>query len=246
MTKKAIIAATTFALGSTLIWNLSLADEKTTINGAVGQVPISPDWMAKRVFPKINFQDATLQEAVQFLVKKSKDFDPDGKGIVVVVKDSEKLASVRITLKLTNVPLTAVLRYVAMLGDCDLRKEESEYVIEWKAPGAAAVLPPAIVAEKRSGAALMKAVEIVIPKLDFEDSTLLMVIEFLHAKSRSLDPKGEGVNLIWKLGPNADKIRVTLRLDNFSLSEALRQVASQTGYEVIDEDLALIIRPKSR
>ena len=41
-------------------------------------------------FPKINFTDSTVREAIEFLVKKSKDLDPEGQGVNIVLKLPEE------------------------------------------------------------------------------------------------------------------------------------------------------------
>lgn len=38
------------------------------------------------IFPKIDFRDSTVREAVEFLVQKSKTLDPDNQGVNIVLK----------------------------------------------------------------------------------------------------------------------------------------------------------------
>src|SRR5207302_5571755 len=42
------------------------------------------------IIPKIDFKDSTVREAVDFLVKKSKDLDPEGQGVNIVLKLGEE------------------------------------------------------------------------------------------------------------------------------------------------------------
>jgi len=72
------------------------------------------------VIPKIDFQEATVAEALEFLKKRSEaldttESDPSRKGVNVVLKldpDSPE-AKARITLALTDIPLRAAIDYVS-------------------------------------------------------------------------------------------------------------------------------------
>ena len=81
------------------------------------------------IIPKLEFREATLREAVDFLKKKSGDLDvesPAGeKGINIVLKteDSPELESARITVSLTNIPMIEALRYVTGLANMKFRVE---------------------------------------------------------------------------------------------------------------------------
>ena len=100
------------------------------------------------VFPKINFTDATVREAVEWLATKSKDLDADGQGVNIVLKlGDEELNKTRITLTLNNVPLIEVIKYVTNLANLKYKVEpfavtivplgtstEELYIKEWKVP----------------------------------------------------------------------------------------------------------------
>src|SRR5205823_2688404 len=75
----------------------------------------------KIIFPKIDFRDATVREAIEFVVTKAKTLDPENQGVSIVLKlgdegQSAPAANIpgandrggsgtRITLTLNNVPL---------------------------------------------------------------------------------------------------------------------------------------------
>lgn len=71
---------------------------------------------AQIIFPSVNFRDATLEEAVEFLRVRSRDFDPSKKGINIVLVAGMAKSPAKITLDLKQVPLAEALRYVASLA----------------------------------------------------------------------------------------------------------------------------------
>lgn len=64
------------------------------------------------IVPNVELQGATLDEVMEFLRIRSRELDPQKKGISFVLKAPAELASRQITLTLTEVPLVEVLRYV--------------------------------------------------------------------------------------------------------------------------------------
>jgi hypothetical protein len=88
---------------------------------------------AQWVLPKVQFQDATLTEAIEFLRIKSRELDPEKKGLNILVKPGgDPTAS--ITMQLSNVPAYEALRYVAELAGCKLTVEGDVFVITPKDP----------------------------------------------------------------------------------------------------------------
>jgi len=86
------------------------------------------------VIPQMQFRNATLTEAVEFLRSKSLDLDttttdPNQKGVNIIVKADNKAAEAKITLDLKNVPLGAALKYVAQLSGLQLVVEPHAVVL---------------------------------------------------------------------------------------------------------------------
>jgi hypothetical protein len=100
------------------------------------------------IFPKIDFRDATVREAIEFLAAKSKSLDPEGQGVNIVLKfDDAEFGKTRITLTLNNVPLIEVIKYVTNLANLKYKIEpfavsivpigtatEELFIKEWKVP----------------------------------------------------------------------------------------------------------------
>ena len=125
-----IVSSTTdiFTRRTWVFVTASLIDSKTgKIQVPKAEQPKSP-LQAKLdsiILPSVVFADATLSEAVEFLRRKSLDFDtnttdPNQKGVNMIVKAGGNIAEARITLDLKNIPLGEALKYVAQLSNLRL------------------------------------------------------------------------------------------------------------------------------
>lgn len=103
-------------------------------------VPGTPEQFAREkiarklnsiILPRIEFRDATLREAVDFLMKKSADLEtaePDlaRRGLSVVLKAPSTVGDSgekRVTLSLKNVSLADAFKYTTELAGCQMRIE---------------------------------------------------------------------------------------------------------------------------
>jgi beta-lactamase regulating signal transducer with metallopeptidase domain len=83
------------------------------------------------VLPRVEFQNATLAEVIQFLQAKSVELDPERQGLNFVLKIPGAPApeAMLITLSLREVPLSEALGHVAQLSGLKLRFEEKAVVL---------------------------------------------------------------------------------------------------------------------
>lgn len=65
------------------------------------------------IFPKVEFAGATLDEVTELLRVRSRDLDPQGKGVNFVLSVPPESRNKPISLNLFNVPMEEVLRYVS-------------------------------------------------------------------------------------------------------------------------------------
>ena len=90
---------------------------------------------------------------------------------------------------------------------------------------------------------------IVFPSVEFADTPLRDVLEFLTVRSAELDtvetdPAKKGVSLLVKApGETADNVRINLKLSNIPLSEILRYVGEQAGLRIRVEPYAIALVP---
>ncbi len=89
-----------------------------------------------------------------------------------------------------------------------------------------------------------KLKSIVIDVINFDDSTLEDVVEYLTIKSKQLDNFGDGINFVLKIDPDDQTARnanVNLKLRNMPIGEILRYVARDTGTRFKVETFAVSI-----
>ncbi len=84
-----------------------------------------------------------------------------------------------------------------------------------------------------------------IPSVEFVQTPLREVVEFLDARSKALDPSGQGVNLVLDTGGNTslETYPISLRLNRVTLEVVLDYVAQLAGMKVRPEEFAVSIVP---
>ncbi|HYF35334.1 MAG TPA: hypothetical protein VD994_08610, partial [Prosthecobacter sp.] len=118
-----------------LLLDSLLTAEERAVYGIIEppQAPVEDpiDYLTRKmrsiVFPSVEFQDATLEEALEFLRVKSRDLDSDPdparKGLSMLFKPGEVPATNRISLSLRDVSLDVALRYVTELAGMTYKVE---------------------------------------------------------------------------------------------------------------------------
>jgi general secretion pathway protein D len=79
------------------------------------------------IFPKVEFDGATLDEVVELLRVRSRDLDPEGKGVSFVVSAPSEARSKPVSLNLLNVPMEELLRYVSEM--CGVAYKVDEHAV---------------------------------------------------------------------------------------------------------------------
>jgi beta-lactamase regulating signal transducer with metallopeptidase domain len=106
---------------------LDLTSGKLTTSGPHETKILTPP-ASKIIIPSIEFRDATLTECIDFILIKSRDLDPDKKGVNIIVKPGGD-TSARITLSLKDVPLSEALRYCAELANHKLTTDGQSFIL---------------------------------------------------------------------------------------------------------------------
>lgn len=84
------------------------------------------------IIEHIEFSDSSFPEAIAMLRTRSKDFDPEGKGINIILINPERFDrkenenKYRITLELDQVPIYEVIRYICKQTDLAFRINEAD------------------------------------------------------------------------------------------------------------------------
>jgi hypothetical protein len=87
--------------------------------------------------PKIDFREAALGDALEFLKKKGNQIAGEKAQINFVMQLDEATKAKKITLTLQDVPFTEVVRYMGQLADVEFSYEAFAIVVRQKGAGAA-------------------------------------------------------------------------------------------------------------
>ncbi len=197
---------------------------------------------AKRItVARVDFQEAPLEDVVEFLKDESRELDPEKKGVNILLHAPPATRAAKITLQLRDVPLFDAVRYTADIAGLKLTAGENVLLLSPAKVPAVGTLPSAA----RSSVAGEKARRIVVPLLDFKDAPLNDVLAFLDDQDRELDPDKKGVNILLQAPPGAKLPTITLNLRNIPLLEALGYIAQLADCELAVDDHALRLVPKS-
>jgi hypothetical protein len=113
-----------------------------TVNAAAMAAPVPPPPAADNglggsvlsqkldaMIISLDFNNATIEEATNFLHVKSKDADPEHKGVNFMLMPDATTNAAPITLAMNHVPMTEALRYISILGKVRYRFDDSAVVI---------------------------------------------------------------------------------------------------------------------
>ena len=197
------------------------------------------DKVQKIMFPVVQFKDATIEQAVEYIRVKSRDLDtisqpPVTKGVSIVLRCGGLTDT--ISLDLRDAPLIEVVRYCAERVGLQYRVEKHAVVLAAKfeeklAPPAA--MPPPV---------LGNADQIIFPTVQFRDATLAEAAEYFRVKSRDLDPaKQGGVNIVVK--PGGADVKITLDLRDIPLPHVLAYAADLSGHQLSTDGQSYLLTP---
>ena len=79
--------------------------------------------------PHVEFNNATLDEAIEYLRVTSRNIDPDGRGVDFILNLEQDARNRPLSLNLTNVPLEELLRYMTQQAGATYRIETNAVVI---------------------------------------------------------------------------------------------------------------------
>lgn len=90
--------------------------------------------MQRIIFPQVQFAGASVEEAVEFLRIKSRDYDtmerdPAKKGVNLIIKPGVAPSTAQISLDLKDVPMSEALKYITELGQMKYKIEAYAVVV---------------------------------------------------------------------------------------------------------------------
>ncbi len=111
----------------------------------------------KNIFLSLDFNNATIEEATNFLSVESKRLDPNKKGVNFIIQPEASSTAKPVTITLNNVPLGEALRYVCQLANVKYKVQDYAIsIVPFSAPtddliSRTFIVQPNFVAPPRSG-----------------------------------------------------------------------------------------------
>jgi hypothetical protein len=192
--------------------------------------------MEKIILPTVQFHDATIEEATEYLRVSRGCLDADDHSSSTIVQNyvlklhaNDKRPHVSLDLK--GIPLGEALRYCAEITGTRLRYE----------PHAVVITDDDTILAGTSMAKNERASLIILPVVALSGATLDEAVEFIRLKSRELDREHKGIDIVVR--PGALTSSIELDLKQIPITEALRYIAELSGHRLTCEDEVFRLTP---
>ncbi len=193
--------------------NVAIVEEQVAEEAEIDPVEaIIANRLRSFIIPRIDFEDRTVEEALDFIRLRASEIDPPvpnesmGFNLVIrrpktatysgLVDQSSKdllaggeLNSLRIPeLRLRNVSIAAALRYICMMTNLQCKMDERVITIFTNDPNAAWDDVGSLLEENGDTTVIsQKLSQIRLPRVDFENTSIHEAIDFLRLRSAELD-----------------------------------------------------------
>ena len=125
-----------------------------------------------------------------------------------------------------------------------------ELPVQKFAEGPSAAIEPSPVAMRGTEIINSKLESIIIPRINFTDSSIREALDFLKKRAAELDeleadPDLKGVNIVLKVPPGSpeENAQITLEIENVPLKAALEYVAQAAGLKIKVDPYAVVVVP---
>jgi len=111
-------------------WYVPITNKDTSANAQEGQPTLvrttnfGLEEKLKDIFLSLDFNNATIEEATNFLSIESARLDPEHKGVNFVIEPAASTSAKPVSLTLNNVPLGEALRYVCQLANVKYKVQD--------------------------------------------------------------------------------------------------------------------------
>jgi hypothetical protein len=202
----------------------------------------------KAITLTLDFNQATIDEATNFLRVEAKRFDPAHQGINFVISPAAAKVAKPVTLELNKVSFEQALQSVCALAGVKYVVEDRVIRIlapSENAPDTISGLPVAAPDDKVAQATKQKLQTIIIDKINFQNLDVATVVQFLAQKSKELDPTHEGINFVLANLDSAPNVHrsISMSLENIPLSDLVREIAQQAQLGVSINGTIVTLKP---
>ncbi len=213
-----------------------------------------PNKLQRLRIPKIDFFDLEFIEAVGFLRNRAAE-DEDiilrAKGIGFKISFSEVDSIPSIELNVKRVSMAAALRYICLLSEMNCELDGYGVKLVPRNPQAAWDSFGQVLEEKGDVSGISEKLRtIMLPRVDFEGTSLMEAVDYLRLRSEGLDtteldPSKKGINFVVYVPKELVLPRIDeLRIRDSSFEEVLKQICSKTGMRYELDAYSVILIPK--
>ena len=187
-----------------------------------------------------DFRDVTFLQAIQNLQRKSQDIDKQKLGFnYVFTAKAAKFADKKLTLSLTQLPLSEAIKYTALSAKLELKFERNTLII--LAPGEK--FKEAVIKEQfvRYDERLLNSLRLECKSVSSNMLDLKDVLQLIRDESVKSDKNGKSINILDISGSTA---KTLISLKNTSVYEALRYTAIAAGTAMKLDRSAIVFQKK--
>jgi len=205
---------------------------------ALTSIPSQAAPVSSKILERIEFNETSLETAIEYLRQRSQELDPTGQGINFIFSE-EVDREAPVTLLLRDVPLGVALSYTIEMAGASYKVDR--YAVRITSDvlaGSPSLTSPSPRTSK-------KVQELYLESIEMESVSLAAAVDYFSARSATLDPKGTGINIL--IHPTVDRDRLfTLRMTGISFSTALRYMTELTNTQVRFDRHAIVIMPPEK
>ena len=206
------------------------------------QVPVglAADFAASTIIPRVNFEDITLQEAVDSLNETVRKQAKGAKAFPITLDPTADPAARIRELRVRNVPLSVALKYCGDSTNHLWTADDKAIVIRLK-PGARKMPSKQMPALK---AAQEFANKTIIPRVVFENTTLKEAVDFLNESARQSSKGGAVFPIVLDAGADPAASIRELRISSAPLTVVLQYCTEAANHTWKADDQEIRIQRK--
>ena len=237
-------------------------------NSAKPKMPTSDLDTLKRkleeiVIDHIEFEEVSIQNIINYLRKRSRDLDPEGKGINIILnlkgqESSDKGANEEndhpITIVVDKIPLKEAIEYITrgaglkwriFHNAVEIASKDVPFDAESIALTKSFINPPPN--QELTAKMNAKLDNLKIDRVEFEDAALSGVLSYLKRETQRIDPEGLGIAIILRTTPaQAQNLpRVSMALNAIAVRDVIECLCQVTGLSYRIEERAVVIGDSS-
>jgi hypothetical protein len=198
--------------------------------------PRTPEEAASKIiFPKIDFEDVSLAETLEYFRVKAKDYDPAKVGVNLLATNQQVAEMTHFSLRLANVPLKDALLKIAAITGWKVRFDPRVVVITPATqPAAVAIKPDA------NSPLMQRASRFIRPQVQFQNASVEEAVELLRMPMH--EDTRRPVNIVSHLPARlATAEIISLDLRDVSMVDVLGYIAEMAGLRLRVDENAFVL-----